>query len=524
LVVSPGNLTEQWQDEVWEKFGLKFDLLTRDRIEGSRTGNPFDESGLLIARLDMLSRNEDLQARLHASRDWDLVVCDEAHKMSGTFFGGEVKLTKRYRLGQLLGGKCRHLLLMTATPHNGKEEEFQLFMALLDADRFEGRFRDGVHKADTSDMMRRMVKEELLRFDGTPLFPERCAYTVNKLSDAEAALYHEVTRYVNDEMNRAERFADAEHQQRLNVGFALMILQRRLASSPEAIYQSLRRRRERLEKRLAEEKIAQRGAEALLAEDKLDLGEDIWEEMEDAPQEEVEATEEQVLDRATTARNIAELQKEIVRLKDLEERAKQLRNSKTDSKWVQLDGILDDPLVTTPDADGAKRKLIIFTESRDTLKYLRELLMQAIRYGDQPEVKARLNKAVDNAADRQRLIALMEDEALAHESMDASRVQAIREQMERAAARRLQPHFTTVAVPKAEELVATPARHGNREKAESFFLSGMTKAMHRLVEQAHPAFPATIYYSITHSSKPRTTQSRGPPIPAGCSRPRSPSA
>jgi superfamily II DNA or RNA helicase len=577
LVVSPGNLTEQWQDELWEKFGLKFDLLTRDRIEGSRTGNPFDETDLLIARLDMVSRNEDLQARLHASRDWDLVVCDEAHKMSGTFFGGEVKLTKRYKLGQLLGGKCRHLLLMTATPHNGKEEEFQLFMALLDGDRFEGRFRDGVHKADTSDMMRRMVKEELLRFDGTPLFPERRAYTVNyKLSDAEAALYHEVTRYVNDEMNRAERFADAEHQQRLNVGFALMILQRRLASSPEAIYQSLRRRRERLEKRLAEEKIAQRGAEALLSEEKLDLGDDLWDDMDDAPQEEVEKTEEQVLDRATTARTIEELKKEIDRLRDLEERAKQLRNSKTDSKWVQLDGILGDPLVASLDAEGARRKLIIFTESRDTLKYLadrirtrlgkpesvviihggisredrkktveafkndkdvlvlvandaagegvnlqrahlmvnydlpwnpnrleqrfgrihrigqrevchlwnmvanetregqvferllkkieverealggrvydvlgrlfeeqplRDLLMEAIRYGDQPEVKARLDKAVDNAADRQRLIALMEDEALAHETMDASRVQTIREEMERAAARRLQPHF-----------------------------------------------------------------------------------
>jgi SNF2 family DNA or RNA helicase len=369
LVVSPGNLTEQWQDELWEKFGLKFDLLTRDRIEGSRTGNPFDETDLLIARLDMLSRNEDLQARLHASRDWDLVVCDEAHKMSGTFFGGEVKLTRRYKLGQLLGGKCRHFLLMTATPHNGKEEEFQLFMALLDADRFEGRFRDGVHKADTSDTMRRMVKEELRRFDGTPLFPERRAYTVNyKLSDAEAALYHEVTRYVSDEMNRAERFADKEHQQRLNVGFALMILQRRLASSPEAIYQSLRRRRERLEKRLAAEKMAHRGAEALLSEEKLELSDDLWDDMDDAPQEELEKVEQQVLDRATTARTIAELQTEILRLKDLEERARQLRSSRTDSKWVQLDSILDDPLMKNP--DGSRRKLIIFSESRDTLHYL----------------------------------------------------------------------------------------------------------------------------------------------------------
>ena len=86
---------------------------------------------------------------------------------------------------------------MTATPHNGKEEDFQLFMALLEGDRFEGRFRDGVHAADVSDLMRRMVKENLLKFDGTPLFPERIAYTVPyKLSDPEAQLYKEVTDYV----------------------------------------------------------------------------------------------------------------------------------------------------------------------------------------------------------------------------------------------------------------------------------------------------------------------------------------
>ena len=147
---------------------------------------------------------------------------------------------------------------MTATPHNGKEEDFQLFMALLDGDRFEGRFRDGVHAADVSDLMRRMVKENLLKFDGTPLFPERIAYTVPyKLSDAEAQLYKAVTDYVREEFNRAEAL---ENDKRAGtVGFALTILQRRLASSPEAIYQSLRRRRERLESRLRELELLQRG-------------------------------------------------------------------------------------------------------------------------------------------------------------------------------------------------------------------------------------------------------------------------
>jgi SNF2 family DNA or RNA helicase len=151
---------------------------------------------------------------------------------------------------------------MTATPHNGKEEDFQLFLALLDGDRFEGRFRDGVHQVEVSDLMRRMVKENLLKFDGKPLFPERRAYTVPyRLSDAEAQLYGEVTNYVREEFNRAEKLANDKRAG--TVGFALTILQRRLASSPEAIYQSLRRRSERLQKRLRELELLQRGAAAV---------------------------------------------------------------------------------------------------------------------------------------------------------------------------------------------------------------------------------------------------------------------
>lgn len=171
LIVCPGGLVEQWQDELSRKFGLPFEIMTNDKLESARTGNWFKENSLAICRLDKLSRNESVQAKLEDT-DWDLIVCDEAHKMSASFFGGEVNYTKRYRLGQLLSGLTRHFLLMTATPHNGKEADFQLFMALLDGDRFEGKFRDGVHSQDTSDLMRRLVKEQLLKFDGTPLFPE----------------------------------------------------------------------------------------------------------------------------------------------------------------------------------------------------------------------------------------------------------------------------------------------------------------------------------------------------------------
>src|SRR5512147_2100812 len=263
LVVCPGSLAEQWQDELYQRFHLPFEILTNDKLEAARTGNWFLETNLVIARLDKLSRDEDVQEKLQVPDGrWDLIVCDEAHKMSATVFGGELKYTKRYRLGQMLSTLTRHFLLMTATPHNGKEEDFQLFMALLDGDRFEGRFRDGVHQVDVSDLMRRMVKESLLKFDATPLFPERIAYTVPyKLSEAEGQLYKAVTEYVRDEFNRAEAL---ENEKRAGtVGFALTILQRRLASSPEAIYQSLRRRRERLEKRWRELDLLQRGAAAL---------------------------------------------------------------------------------------------------------------------------------------------------------------------------------------------------------------------------------------------------------------------
>src|SRR5580658_5752358 len=341
MIVCPGSLAEQWQDELYRRFQLSFEILTNDKLEAARTGNWFLENNLVIARLDKLARDEDVQDKLQAPEcRWDVVVCDEAHKLSATFFGGEVKYTKRYHLGQLLSGLTRHFLLMTATPHNGKEEDFQLFMALLDGDRFEGRFRDGVHQADVSDLMRRMVKENLLKFDGTPLFPERIAYTVPyKLSDTEARLYKEVTDYVRNEFDRAEALANEKRAG--TVGFALTILQRRLASSPEAIYQSLRRRSERLQKRLRELEVLQRGAqvEGFAAGTPMLDAEDV-EDLEDAPDNEVEAAEEEILDQATAARTIDELKAEIATLARLESLAHAVRRSGEDRKWRELASLL----------------------------------------------------------------------------------------------------------------------------------------------------------------------------------------
>lgn len=367
LVVAPGSLVEQWQDELGQKFGLEFDILSRDMIETSRSGNPFADRNMMIARLDVLSRNEELQEKLVTSPEWDLIICDEAHRMSATYFGEEVKYTKRYQLGQRLGGTCRNFLLMTATPHNGHERDFQLFMALLDGDRFEGKFRDGVHVADTSDMMRRLTKEELLQFDGRPLFPERRAYTVKyELSELEAALYGSVTEYVREEMNRVARFAETDGKKRNTVGFALQILQRRLASSPAAIYQSLKRRRERLESELAEAHLLARG-EAFRATQP-SVNTDIIDNLDEYEQEAIDSLEDDLATGASAAETVDQLKIEIGTLKTLEEQALAVLRSGVDTKWTQLDRILDDELMI--DRDGHRRKLIIFTEPKDTLFYL----------------------------------------------------------------------------------------------------------------------------------------------------------
>ena len=582
LIVCPGSLVEQWQAELNQRFHLHFEIFTRERFNTARTGNLFQEENLLICRLDQLSRNEDIQAKLKATH-WDIIVCDEAHKMSASASGNKIRTTGRYRLGQLLGKLTRHFLLLTATPHNGKEADFQLFMALLDADRFEGRFREGVRAVDTSDLMRRMVKENLLKFDGTRLFPERYAYTVNyQLSELEMSLYDEVTEYVREEMNRADRL---DGQRGNRVGFALTILQRRLASSPEAIYRSIQRRRERLEARLQEEQQRKTDAQTKLdiqVDDNLPTDTEQADEFYDeTPAEEVETTEEKVVARASAAQTITELQAEIQTLQYLEKLARQVRHSGTDRKWDELSKFLQrksdaDAADELFDAQGHRRKLIIFTEHRDTLHYLteqiqtvigraeavvtihgsmrredrqkaqekfthdpevqillatdaageginlqrahlmvnydlpwnpnrveqrfgrihrigqtevchlwnlvasetregevfeallhklsqqrealggavfdvlgkcftdtslRNLLIDAIREGDKPEVKARLTKVIDSALDFDYLRNLIDEHSLMYGTMDTTQLGNIRDEMERAEARRLQPHF-----------------------------------------------------------------------------------
>ncbi len=644
LVVCPGSLVEQWQDELYRRFQLRFEIATNDKLEAARTGNWFLENDLVIARLDKSARDESVQAKLAAPEcRWDLVVVDEAHKMSATFFGGEVRYTKRYKLGQLLSGLTRHFLLLTATPHNGKEEDFQLFLALLDGDRFEGRFRDGVHQVDVSDLMRRMIKERLVKFDGRPLFPERFAHTVPyRLSDLEAHLYKEVTDYVRQEFNRADTLEDEKRAG--TVGFALTTLQRRLASSPEAIYQSLRRRRERLESRLREVELLQRGgAVAVPAALGPTVDPEDLEDLEDAPDAEVAEKEEEVLDQATAARTIEELRAEIATLRRLETLAQRVRQSGEDRKWTELANLLAELFapasVTSRIAEATpgygadlprpvappRQKLVIFTEHRDTLHYvveristllgrpravvsihggmgreerkkaqeaflhdpevqvlvatdaageginlqrahlminydlpwnpnrieqrfgrihrigqtepchlwnlvaietregdvyhtllwkleearralggkvfdvlgklqfegrpLRDLLVEAIRYGEQPEVRARLSRVIDEAMDVARIQGLVEERALVHEIIDSERLRRIREDMERAEARRLQPHYIESFFLEALQRLGGSVRQREPRRYEVTHVPAAVRHRDRLIGTREPILP-----------------------------------
>ncbi len=382
LIVAPGSLVGQWHDELWEKFGVEFHVLTNADVAAARDGDPFRNHPLLICRLDQLARSEELNAVL-ADNEYDLVVVDEAHRMAAHRFGVEIKKTKRYVLGELLGRIARNLLLMTATPHAGKPEDFQLFMALLDSDQFvAGDTSDGLHVADVSDMMRRVIKENLLRFDGRRLFPERHAYTVPyKLSKPEMDLYDAVTEYVAEEMGRAERLkAEGEGRKGNRVGFAATVLQRRLASSPEAIFQSLNRRHRRLQDMLADMKATNRRREKLSAlAERYDI--ELDDDLDDLDANEQEELVDELVEGVTDAQTIAELETEITVLGRLRDLAEVVRQSNTDKKWQELSTLLQER-PEMKDASGTLRKLIVFTEHKDTLNYLVRKLGQ---YTGQPE-------------------------------------------------------------------------------------------------------------------------------------------
>jgi len=377
IIVVPGGLVDQWREELATKFDLRFEVFNQYMVNQANGRNPFAEHPYLICRMDQLSRREDLMEQL-TDVTWDVAIVDEAHRMSAHYYGGEPDETKRFKLGRLLGDTAHSLLLMTATPHAGKEDDFQLFMSLLDKDRFEGQYREGVHHTDTTGLMRRMVKEDLLTFEGKPLFPERHAHTVMyQLSDAESELYEQVTEYVRTQMGKAEEIARSGDSKRgRNIGFALTILQRRLASSPEAILRSLERRQDRLRDRLVQ---TERGTYQQ-AEPDFDL-EDYDDADGELSEQQRETQAEEVLDLATAARTVEELRIEITVLDNLLRTARQVRSLDEDKKWVELRKVFDQQ-VLGDDGSGSPRKIIVFTEHRDTLSYLHQKIGQYLGQGE----------------------------------------------------------------------------------------------------------------------------------------------
>lgn len=362
LVCVPPGLALQWQQELQEKFDLKF--VIPERLDAAQ--NPFFNNRLIIVSMDTLKQEKHVK-RLHGTEvTWDLIVCDEAHKMAAHFSGEDIARTARYRLGESLGGLTRNLLLLTATPHNGKQEEYELFLNLLDPERFRSRAVSlvgfGNNEAPGAkgriDYMRRMIKEDLRDFNGKPLFPERHAKTLGyELPVAEEELYRDVTNYVREEYNRAERL---ESGKRHSIGFALTILQRRLASSPLAIFRSLSRRRKRLE--------------ALL---RLPVGNyslNLREEDFDAEEIESESDAHRSVG-ATAAINREELTQEIASLLKLEQEADRICRLGVDRKWDELKVLLQDPRMRREGRRG-RHKLVIFSEYRDTQEYLAKRLRE----------------------------------------------------------------------------------------------------------------------------------------------------
>jgi superfamily II DNA or RNA helicase len=349
LIVVPGHLKDQWRRELKDRFEETFVVIDRGLLDAHYAENVWERENQIITSMDFAKR-EDILPSLGSSR-FDLVIVDEAHKMSAYRYGDKITKTNRYRLGEILSKVADpHLLFLTATPHKGDPENFRLFMDLLEPGFFATAemLQESIKNQDNPLFIRRM-KEDLKDFEGRPLFLPRYVKTVGfRLSDDEKTLYNDVSRYVKEQYNKA-----LKSDKRRNVAFALVILQRRLASSTYAILKSLERRKQRLED-------LSKGAEkppvpnhAFDFEDVEDLSEeDRWKA-------------EELWETLSVAENRRELESEIETLKDLIGQAKSIIQKESEVKITELKKTMDDLNKKSPNT-----KILIFTESKDTLDYL----------------------------------------------------------------------------------------------------------------------------------------------------------
>jgi len=351
MVVVPGHLKDQWLREMKERFAETFTVIDRNVMNATWGRNIWQEQPQVIASMDF-AKQDDVMATLGETR-WDLVVVDEAHKMAAYRYGDKTSKTERYRFGELLSRISQFLLFLTATPHRGDPENFRLFLDLLEPGMFANieLLQESVQNRDNPLFLRRL-KEDLRDFEQRPLFPPRHVYTKPyRLNDAEKRLYNAVTEYVETSYNKALA------SEKRNVAFALLILQRRMASSVRAIRRSLERRKSRLEELLSLGQWLAEGGK---------LDED---ELEDAPEAERLRQEEELVERLTAAETREELQAEIETLANLIRLARDAERHEVETKLNELRKVMG-----AEKLQQTGEKLLIFTESRETLDYLVEKL------------------------------------------------------------------------------------------------------------------------------------------------------
>lgn len=351
LIVVPGHLKFQWQREMRDRFREVFEIIDRGVMDASWGSNVWEERNQCITSMDFAKQEDVLSAIREVN--WDLVIVDEAHKMAAYIYGDKINRTERYRLGEILSNNASYLLFLTATPHKGDPENFRLLLNLLEPDMFakQSILNESILKKENPLFLRRM-KEDLKDFDGKPIFPPRHVHTIKyNLSDDEKKLYDAVTHYVTTYYQKAIA------KDNRNVALALLILQRRLASSVRAIRRSLERRKARLEKMYQEGKLVQEG-EVFLPE-----------EIEDLPEDERWKYEERI-EKLSMAETLDELKVEIDQLENLITLAKEVESKEIETKLTELKKVMD----TLNLQEERSKKFLIFTEAKDTLEYLLEKL------------------------------------------------------------------------------------------------------------------------------------------------------
>jgi len=373
LVLCPAPLTIQWQDEMLRWFGEPFDIIF-SAVDQQQLTNPWQRSSQVIASIDY-AKQPDVRERVWQQR-WDLVVIDEAHKCSArTTSGGrdrepKVEATRRYELASKLTAAADHVLLLTATPHHGDEDKFAHFLRLIDPDLFPEPHRLQEKSAEIrreilrlgkdSPWCLRRLKEDLRDINGKRLFPDRHAKTVTfRLNSEEYLLYKSVTAYIN------EFIPQQTGQRRSSAALTRTVLQRRLVSSTCAIHESLKRRLKKQEDLLEELEgltPAQRARRLAALQGRLADAELDEDDLDDAARD-------QLVDEYTAALELEQLRAEVAALKDLVEQARRVRESANDSKLAALRKCLSE--AQFQDLKDGRGKLLVFTEHRDTLEYLR---------------------------------------------------------------------------------------------------------------------------------------------------------